>query len=168
LRDIGDGNYHVEVDGQSKDCYIKDIRYGPSDGLDDGFTVSKGAPANLEITISSRGARLQGTASDADGLPAAGVWVVLVPSAPHRSHHRLYKSLTTDQYGHFDLRGIAPGDYKLFSWNQVEDGAWEDADFLKPFEEKGEKVTVQEGDAKSVNLTTIKAVGTEEQKPDDK
>ncbi len=168
LKDIGDGNYHVEVDGQSKDCYIKDIRYGPSDGLDDGFTVSKGAPANLEITISSRGARLQGTTSDADGLPAAGVWVVLVPSAPHRSHHRLYKSLTTDQYGHFDLRGIAPGDYKLFSWNQVEDGAWEDADFLKPFEEKGEKVTVQEGDAKSVNLTTIKAVGTEEQKPDDK
>ena len=85
-----------------------------------------------------------------------------------KSHHRLYKSLTTDQYGHFNLRGIAPGDYKLFSWNQVEDGAWEDADFLKPFEEKGEKVTVLEGDAKSVNLTTIKAVGTEEQKPDDK
>jgi hypothetical protein len=165
LKDIGDGNYHVEVDGQSKDCYIKDIRYGPSDGLDDGFTVSKGTPANLEITISSRGARLQGTTSDADGLPAAGVWVVLVPSAPHRSHHRLYKSLTTDQYGHFDLGGIAPGDYKLFSWNQVEDGAWEDADFLKPFEEKGEKVTVAEGESKSVNLKSIKTAAKEEQKP---
>jgi hypothetical protein len=77
----------------------------------------------------------------------------------------LYKTQTTDQYGHFILRGIAPGDYQLFSWDEVEDGAWEDADFLKPFEEKGEKVTVQEGDSKSVNLTTIKTAGTEEQKP---
>jgi len=46
-------------------------------------------------------------------------------------------------------------------------GAWEDPAFLKPFEEKGagEKVTVQEGDAKSVNIVTIKSVSTEQQKP---
>ena len=165
LKDLGDGTYCVRVTGESKDCYIKEIRYGPSDAQDDGFTVARSAPANLEITISSRGARIQGTASDSDGLPAAGVWVVLVPSAPHRLHHRLYKSQSTDQYGRFDLRGIAPGDYKLFTWDEVEEGAWEDADFLKPFEEKGEKVSVQEGDSKSVNLTEIKTASPEQQKP---
>jgi hypothetical protein len=53
----------------------------------------------------------------------------------------------------------------LFSWDEVEEGAWEDPEFLKPFEGKGEKVTLQEGDAKSVNLTTIKTANTEEQKP---
>jgi hypothetical protein len=53
----------------------------------------------------------------------------------------------------------------LFSWDEVEEGAWEDPDFLKAFEGKGEKVTVQEGDAKSVNLTTIKTSNAEEQKP---
>ncbi|MGA2427277.1 MAG: hypothetical protein ABSH13_02130 [Candidatus Acidiferrum sp.] len=63
------------------------------------------------------------------------------------------------------MKGIAPGDYQLFSWDQVEDGAWEDADFLKPFEEKGEKVTVEEGDSKALNLTTIKTASTEQQKP---
>lgn len=162
LKDIGEGTYRVEVSGESKDCYIKEIRYGPSDALDDGFTVAKAAPANLEITISSRGARIQGTASDSDGLPAAGVWVVLVPNPPHRLHHRWYKSQSTDQFGRFDLRGIAAGDYQLFTWDEVEEGAWEDADFLKPFEEKGEKVTVREGDSKSVSLTEIK---TEQQKP---
>jgi hypothetical protein len=77
----------------------------------------------------------------------------------------LYKSQSTDQYGHFDLRGIAPGDYKLFTWDEVEEGAWEDADFLKPFEEKGEKVRAQEGDSKSVNLTEIKTASPEPQKP---
>jgi hypothetical protein len=52
----------------------------------------------------------------------------------------------------------------LFSWDEVEEGAWEDPDFLKAFEGKGEKVTVQEGDAKSVNLTPIKTSNAEEQK----
>lgn len=88
-----------------------------------------------------------------------------MPSPPRRSQHRLYKAQTTDQYGHFDLRGVAPGEYTLFSWDEVEGGAWEDPDFLKPLEKKGEKLALQEGDAKSVNLTTIKASNAEEQKP---
>jgi protocatechuate 3,4-dioxygenase beta subunit len=165
LTDMGEGTYRVEVQGQSKDCYIKDVRYAGSSVLEDGFTVSRAVAASLEITISAHGATVQGNVSDADGLPTAGVWAVLVPSAPLRSQSRLYKAQTTDQYGHFILKGIAPGDYQLFSWDEVEDGAWEDADFLKPFEEKGERVTVEQGDSKAVNLVTIKTAGTEQQKP---
>jgi len=155
LRNVGDGTYHAELAGESKDCYIKDVRYAGSSVIDDGFTVVRGAAASLEISISPNGASVKGAVSDANGLPVAGVWVVLVPSAPRRGRHRLYKKQTTDQYGHFELRGIEPGDYMLFSWDEVEDGAWEDADFLKPFEEKGQKVAVQEGDSKGINLTTI-------------
>jgi hypothetical protein len=88
-----------------------------------------------------------------------------VPDLPRRSQHRLYKSQTTDQYGHFDLRGIAPGDYSIFGWDQAEDGAWEDSEFLKPFERQGQKLSLQEADQKSVNVISIKAVGAEEKKP---
>src|SRR6266404_2137032 len=144
LKGVGEGTYHAEVGGESKDCYIKDVEYRGSSALEDGFTVVRGAPATLEITISSHGARVQGTVSDADGLPAAGVWVVVVPSVAHRAQYRLFKTQTTDQYGRFDLRGIPPGEYKLFSWETVELGAWQDPEFLKPFEEKGDKVALQE------------------------
>jgi hypothetical protein len=108
---------------------------------------------------------VQGTVSDADGLPAVGVRVVLVPSAARRSQYRFYQIQTTDQYGHFDFRGIVPGDYKLFSWEEVETGAWEDPEFLKPVEEKGEAISVQEGDQKSINLTAIRTKAPEEAKP---
>jgi hypothetical protein len=159
LKEVGDGRYNVDVSGQSKDCYIKDVAYEGSSVLENGFTVTRGSPAVLEITISSHGARVQGTVSGQDGLPAPGVWVVLVPDGTHISRRRLNKHQTTDQYGHFDLRGIAPGDYKLFSWDEVENGAWEDPDFLKPLEEKrlGQKVTVQDGDAKTISTVTINA-----------
>jgi hypothetical protein len=156
LKDISDGTYFAEISGESKDCYIKDVRYGPSSALDEGFTVVRGAPANLEITVSSRGARLQGSVSDADGLPAAGVQVVLAPEESRRAIHRLYKSGATDQYGHFDLRGIPPGEYKLFSWEEVEPGAWEDPEFLRPFEGKSETASLKEGEQQTVNLTAIR------------
>jgi len=37
----------------------------------------------------------------------------------------------------------------------VADVAWEDAEFLKQFDEKGEKIRVQDGDQKTQNLTAI-------------
>jgi protocatechuate 3,4-dioxygenase beta subunit len=165
LKGLGDGNYTARVWGQGKDCYIKDVQYAGVSALADGFPVKGGAAGTLEITISSHGARVQGTVADSDGLRAVGVRVVLVPEPSHRTQYTLFKEQTTDQYGHFELRGIAPGDYKLFSWEEAESGAWEDPEFLKPFEEKGEKITLQEGDQKTLNLTTIRTKTTESPKP---
>ena len=165
LKDVSEGEYRAEIAGISQDCFLKSVRHGSAESLDEGFTVRRGSDAALEITVSCRGARVRGAVTDTDNLPAAGVWVVLVPDDPHRSESRLYKAKTTDQYGHFELSGVAPGDYKVFSWDQVEQGAWEDPDFLKPFEEKGEKILIQEGDSKSVNLVVIRTARVDQQKP---
>jgi protocatechuate 3,4-dioxygenase beta subunit len=162
MQDVADGTYRPRVWGQSKDCFIKDVRYGTASALEDGFTVVRGAAAaTLEITLSSRGARVQGSVADSDGLPSAGAWVVLIPDARHRSRFELYKRETTDQYGHFEFRGITPGEYKILSWEEVEDGAWEDPDFLKLFEQKGEAVEVKESDLKTVNVVAIRIAASE-------
>jgi len=92
---------------------------------------------------------------DKDGLPAAGVWVVAVPDEARRTNFRLFKEQTTDQYGKFDLHGLAPGSYKVFSWTGIERGEWEDEEFLKPFESMGESVELQDEDVKTVNLKLI-------------
>jgi hypothetical protein len=165
LKGVGDGTYMARAWGHGKDCYIKDVQYAGSSALEDGFTVKGGAGGTLEITISSRGARVQGTVADSDGLRSVGVRVVLVPEPAHRTQSTLFKEQTTDQYGHFELRGIAPGDYKLFSWEEAESGAWEDPEFLKPFEGKGEKITLQEGDQKTINLTAIRTKSPESPRP---
>ena len=165
LNDAPDLPLRVSVYGQSQDSYLKAVTYGGVDSLEDGFTARAGVAATLEVTLSSRGAHVQGSVINAEGLPAVGVCVVLVPDGKHRTRLSLYKEAQTDQRGQFLLRGISPGDYTLFSWNEVEVGAWEDPDFLKAFEDRGEKVTVQEGEAKSINLTAIGTASTEEQKP---
>lgn len=155
LKGAIEGDLYIEMSGISKDCYVKQITFGQTFVKDDVISVAKGGNPPLEITISSRGARVAGGVVDQDGLPAAGVWVVAVPDEARRSTRRLFKKQTTDQYGKFDLHGLAPGEYKLYSWDGAEDGAWEDADFLKPFEAQGVKIEVRDDEAKEVNLTVI-------------
>ena len=77
-----------------------------------------------------------------------------------RKQHYLFKPITTDQYGHFDLRGLAPGKYKLFSWDGVEQGEWEDTDFLKNSEEKGVLVDVKNSDTKALEMKLIQVKNT--------
>jgi hypothetical protein len=155
LNDVYELTYRVGVFGLCNDCYLKAIRYGGSTSSEDTFTPARGSNSALEVTISSKGAQVRGRVTDVDSLPAVGVWVILVPDQAHRAFTRLYKSASTDQNGRFELRGIAPGDYKLFSWEEVESGSWEDPEFLKQFEEKGEKIAVQDGEQKTLNLTAI-------------
>jgi len=159
LKNVGDGDYKVAVFGPSKDCYIKDTVYGATHSGDGVIAVGKGGGEHLEITISSRGARVEGAVVDKDGLPSTGVWVVAVPEEAKRTNFRLFKAQTTDQYGRFELRGMVPGTYKLFSWTRIETNAWEDADILRPFEEKGQPIELADGDVKTVNLKVIETKG---------
>jgi len=163
LTNVLEEKYHVGVWGTTEDCFVQSARYGSSDALGDGFTPRRGSDTTLEVTVSSRGARIDGVVKNSDELPAAGVWVVLIPDEARRSQEWLYKSATTDQYGRFVLRGITPGEYKLFSWDEVERGAWQDADFLQPYEDKGQKVRLELGARELVELKLIET--KKEQKP---
>ena len=110
--------------------------------------------------MSTRAAQIDGVVLNADSLPTAGSTVVLIPDSPHRDGKHRYKSATTDQNGKFTIKGIAPGDYKLFSWDLNEGSEdsgsdWYDPEWLKLYETKGEAVHLDESDRKAVNLTLI-------------
>ena len=103
--------------------------------------------------------RLTELVLNADSLPTAGSTVVLIPDPPHRDVKHRYKAATTDQNGKFTIKDIAPGDYKLFSWDLNEGSEdsgsdWYDPEWLKLYETKGEAVHLDESDRKAVNLTT--------------
>ena len=156
LKEVPDGTFRVQVTGLSEDCYIKEVRFGETILPDVELRV-RAAPANLEITVSSQGARVQGHVLNQDDLPVVGAWVVVVPAEEKRKFLRLYKSGLTDQYGHFEIRGLAPGKYKVFSWEGVERQAWEDPEFLKEYDDKGKEIELTDSDQKSLELKPLSA-----------
>jgi hypothetical protein len=55
------------------------------------------------------------------------------------------------------LKGLSPGSYKLYAWQQVEDGAWVSSEFLGPFEASAASVKLAESDSQTVDLKVIPA-----------
>jgi hypothetical protein len=160
MKEVSQGTFRINVNGISKDCYIKEIHFGETPLPDHLLHFKRGLVGPLDVTISSKGARLQGMVTNSESTPVAGVWVVAVPEESKRSLRELFKSVTTDQYGRYDLRGLAPGKYSIFSWDGVEREEWEDPDFLKTNGTKGLAIEVIDSDSKSVDLQLIELRST--------
>jgi hypothetical protein len=155
LKEVPQGTFRIDVNGISKDCYIKDVHFGENALPDHVLHTRRGVSGDLSITISSKGARLKGMVVDDESLPVAGVWVVAVPEKSERGLRYLYKAVTTDQYGHYDLRGMVPGKYLIFAWDGVESGEWEDPEFLEANAARGVALEVSDSDTKSADLQLI-------------
>jgi hypothetical protein len=67
--------------------------------------------------------------------------------------------------GKFEFRGVAPGSYSLFSWDNIEEHEWDDPEFLKRFKSQGVSIRVTEGETKTADLTVIRTKNQEETKP---
>ena len=155
LKEVPQGTFRISVDGISKDCYIKEVQFGEVVLPDHLLHAKRGITGLLDITISTKGARLQGVVANDESLAVAGVWVVAVPEESKRSLRYLYKYVTTDQYGRYDLWGLAPGEYMISAWDGVVLGEWEDPEFLKANGAKGVTVELSDGDKKSADLQLI-------------
>jgi len=157
-KNISPGIYQIDVRPICAGCYLKSAKIAGVDVLQNGLDLTAGAPhGSLAILVSASAGTVDGTVTNDDDLPVAGALVVLVPEPSHRKEARLYKQSATDQYGGFKLRGIAPGNYKVFAWAGALDVAYQDPEFLKSIDSLGADVLVEENTASSVKLKIMPA-----------
>jgi hypothetical protein len=84
----------------------------------------------------------------------AGATVVAVPSSGKLRRPDAYQFGTTDESGHFVLRGMNPGGFLVLAFEQMREN-FRSPEFAKKYEGKGEKVELEEGGKKSVVLKLI-------------
>lgn len=155
LTNVAPDRYRVQIAGLPERYYLKAARLGDADMLENGADLNAGA-GQLEILLSAAGGEVQGVALDARGQQAApGALVVLAPDTALRHRRDLFRTTVTDPYGRFTLQGIAPGDYRLFAWEEVEDGAWLDPEFLRPFDNAAATVALRENGRETVQVKLI-------------
>ena len=158
LKGVGDGTYSINVYSKCRECYVKSATANGVDLLEQGFQIaSGGGPGIIAIVYSSNTGTLNGAVTKKDDLPATGALVVLVPDAGSHQKPEEYKTSTTDQYGHFEIRGVPPGHYKAFAWEKVSADSYSDPDFLKPLEGMAESLDISANEQKSVQLKMIPA-----------
>jgi 5-hydroxyisourate hydrolase-like protein (transthyretin family) len=120
--------------------------------------VSDRADGSLDIVVAMGGGRIQGVVTDAGLKPLSSKRVVLVPDRG-RFQWQLYRTATTNQNGQFSMSTIAPGSYRLYAWETMEDYAWFDPELLARYETVGRSVRVTETSSDTVDLRIIPTEG---------
>jgi hypothetical protein len=137
------------------DAYVESMRLGTADVLEGGLHLSGQPRDGLEIVVGANGGSVRGAVVNGGRDPVPNATVVAVPDASDRHRADRYKSVSSDVSGRFQIQGLAPGSYTLFAWEDIDQGAWQDPDFLRPYESRGASVRVHDGSDETVQLTVI-------------
>jgi hypothetical protein len=146
---------NARVGGSGRYC-VKLLRYGGIESSDMTFSVSADGDA-LEVVLSARGPLVGGVVKRNGAVGSAAPQVVMLPDTSG-AETQLYDTHlgTVDQSGAFAVKEpFRPGEYTLFAFESVPDGAWTEAEFVKEIEGKGVRIKVEEGDAKTVEVPLI-------------
>jgi len=107
--------YDVFLPNTPNDAYLAAVLVGGTNVLSLGLTGTQAANQTVELVLDSRGGSVVGRAFAADGDALSGATVALIPDPPGgRLQH--YRETQADEYGQFQIRGIAPGKYTLVAW----------------------------------------------------
>jgi Carboxypeptidase regulatory-like domain len=161
IKDASGGNCQLAVGARSekfRDYYTKSVLLGGREVVDTGFAVSPGMV--LDVVVSAKGSRIEGTVINREGKPAAGASVVTVPGGGKLGRPDAYQYARTDDSGHFFIRGMNPGVFMVLAFEEM-GGNYRAPEFAKKYEGKGEKVELEEGSKKSVVLKLITEEGNE-------
>jgi hypothetical protein len=157
FREVPEGSYRIRF-ASIPDGYF--LKSSAADVPETSIAVGRGhSPAFVELVLSPGAGQIDGTVmSDDQSFPGASV--VLVPDGKDRGQPSAYQRAVTDQSGRFAMRNVVPGDYTIFSWEQIDRGAYFDPEFLARYEDRGKAVHVEEGGHLSVKLDLIPAAET--------
>jgi hypothetical protein len=85
-------------------------------------------------------------------LTSAHLW-----KRPRRRPRPRLKTATSGANGRFSMRGITPGDYKLFAWEDIEPFSYFDSVVLRRFEALRKTVHIQENSRETAEVKIIRA-----------
>jgi hypothetical protein len=150
------GAYRLSVAGLPQNTYVKSARLGGEDILNGGFRMDRSPNGTLDIVLGNAPGTLEATVLDDLQMPVPAVTVALVPvSTAQEKRYEVYRSATTDSAGKITLQNVVPGEYRIFSWEAVEHGAWTDPNFMRAFQNSGVAVRVTEGGRSLADVRVI-------------
>jgi hypothetical protein len=156
LAEINPQHYVLTFQNLPQGFYVKSARFGEVDALENGVDPGGGEAPPLQIVLGAGAPGVAGTVKDASGAAQAEATVALVPtSQARRAQPLFYRSVRTDAAGAYQMTGLIPGEYRVYAFSKIDGEPWTSAEFLRPYESKGQAVTLREGAAPSVDLQVI-------------
>ncbi len=144
----------LDIAGLPDGTYVKSVKLGERDVTRSALELSGGG--SLTIVLSSKAGSVSGALSTGKGEPLGGYLVSLWPKIPELgSPTGGIKMTTTDQNGAFRFPSLAPGDYYVAAWDDLDQGLAQFGEFLAHFNGDASAIKVGESGQVSVDPKLI-------------
>jgi Carboxypeptidase regulatory-like domain len=134
---------------------LKSFTIGGADVADMPFELKPGQNVeNATLVLTDRTTEIGGTVRDAQSAGSGGVTVIAFSTESQywRAQSRRIATSRTAQSGAYRLRGLPAGEYYVLAVDDVEQGEWFDPAYLEAAKDKATRVTLNEGDKKTLDL----------------
>ncbi len=153
LHDIPPDFFRVSV-RMPPSMYVKSVHLEGHDVSGKLIDLTQSA-GSLAISLRADIGQLSGLARAPGGEPAIHVRVTLIPYGPTAGRPDFSRSTLTDDKGNFSITSVAPGEYKLFAWENVDLAGIQDPEFRKPFEKAGVPIKMEPRGKQTLDVTII-------------
>jgi hypothetical protein len=135
---------------------LKEVLWRGLDVTDSGIDFQPNRTfEDIDIVFTRKRSELTGTVIDDGGDKVLDTWIVAFPADERlwTPNSRFVRATRPDREGTYRFSGLPPYDnYLLVVAPEIEQGQWQDPDFLKDARERGTRVAITEAEQKIQNL----------------
>jgi hypothetical protein len=138
------------TDGSSS--YVAALTVGGEDYLGKELDMTQGPVGPIRVVVSTNSGTINGTLDTSDVASEGAGFAVAIPvEAKYRLVDQIRPS-PVSQDGSLSIRGLRPGEYLVYAFDQYQPGALEDPEIFKQVEQKGVRVKVTAGQTSTAQL----------------
>ena len=137
---------------------VKAVMDGDRDITDSTIEMKSGeALSGVQVMLSDRVTTVTGQLLDARRAPLGDGTVIVFASEPHTwsEGSRFVRAVRPDQQGQYEIRGLPPGSYLAVAIDYVEEGTWNDPEYLASIRRHAQKLTLREGESRALVLVLV-------------
>lgn len=110
--------------------------------------------SSVQVIVVNRSTTISGKLVDSKGEPLQDGTIIVFAddSAKWSEDSRWVRAVRPDQQGTYEIRGLPPGDYLAVAVEYVEDGLWNDPEYLDSLRQSANKLTLADGQSQSIAL----------------
>jgi hypothetical protein len=135
---------------------LKSVTHGDKDITDAELSMRSGeALDDVDVVITDRVTTVSGQLIDDKNQPIHEATLIVFRSEANQwfESSRAVRAARPDQQGQWRLRALPPGDYLAVALDYIEDGAWNDPEYLESLRRYATSFTVAEGSSQTVAVT---------------
>lgn len=137
---------------------VKSILQNGREVIDAPLEMKSGETlADVQVVVTNRLTAVTGQLVDSTGAPIVDGTVIVFASDAEKwmPDSRFVQAARLDQQGQCQINGLPAGEYLAVALDEVQDGAWSDPDYLASIARYAEKLTLMDGESRTVSLKLV-------------